>query len=132
LYGEVGSYRLFLWLYSNNDVESVVAIKDGELTVLEAPTPSAAYFVVASVANGDETLLKKVLEKPSAFLLDVLPADLVTKLAAVINRRVDFSEFASTVYRYLNKAESSGMLKVHDRELYSYFKSLIATALIVK
>jgi hypothetical protein len=73
-----------------------------------------------------------VLEKPSAFLPDVLPADLVTKLAAVINRRVDFSEFASTVYRYLNKAESSDMLKVHDQELYSYFKSLIATALIVK
>jgi hypothetical protein len=132
LYGEAGSYRLFLWLYSNNDVESVVAIKDGELTVLEAPTPSAAYFVVASVANGDETLLKEVLEKPSAFLPDVLPADLATKLAAVINRRVDFFEFASEVYKYLNRAESRGELKVHDPELYNYFRSLIAMALIVK
>jgi hypothetical protein len=35
VYGEAGPYRLFLWLYSNNDVSHVVAIKDGELTVLE-------------------------------------------------------------------------------------------------
>jgi hypothetical protein len=132
LYGEVGSYRLFLWLYSNNDVSHVVAIKDGEPTVLGYPNPSVAYYVVASVAHKDEGLLKKALENPSALLPDGIPTELATKLAAIIDRRVDFSEFASEVHKYLNRAESRGELKVHDPELYGYFRSLVATALIVK
>ena len=124
VYGEAGSYRLFLWLNSNNDVSHVVAIKDGELTVLEYPSLGVASFVIASVARRDEALLEKVLEDPS----DDLPAE----LAAILNRRVDFSEFASEVHKYLNRAESWGELKVHDPELYGYFRSLVATALIVK
>jgi hypothetical protein len=124
VYGEADSYRLFLWLYSNNDVSHVVAIKDGELTVLEYPSLGVASLVVASVARRDEALLEKVLEDPS----DDLPAE----LAAILNRRVDFSEFASKVYKSLKDAESRGELKVHDPELYGYFRSLVVTALIVK
>ena len=124
VYGEAGSYRLFLWLYSNNDVSHVVAIKDGELTVLEYPSLGVASFVIASVARRDEALLEKVLEDPS----DDLPAE----LAAILNRRADFSEFAPKVYKSLKDAESRGELKVHDPELYGYFRSLVATALIVE
>jgi hypothetical protein len=132
LYGEVGSYRLFLWLYSNNDVKYVVAIKDGELTVLGYPNPTAAHYVIASVAHKDENLLRKALENPPALLPDDIPTELAAKLAAVIDRRVDFSEFASEVYKYLNRAESRGGLKVHDPELYYYFKSLITMAVVAK
>jgi hypothetical protein len=132
LYGEVGSYRLFLWLYSNNDVMCVVAIKDGELTVLGYPNPSAAHYVIASVAHKDENLLKKALENPSALLPDDIPTELAAKLATAIDRRVDFSEFASEVYKYLNRAESWDKLKVHDPELYYYFKSLITMAVVAK
>jgi hypothetical protein len=110
----------------------VVAIKDGELTVLKYPSLGVASFVIASVARRDEALLEKVLENPSALLPDCIPTELAAELAAILNRRVDFSEFASKVYKSLKDAESRGELKVHDPELYGYFRSLVVTALIVK
>jgi hypothetical protein len=124
VYGEVGSYRLFLWLNRNNDVSYLVAINGGELAVLECPSPSVAFAAIDSVVYGDEARLRKSLEDPSGGL----PA----QLAAVLNKRLDFAEFAARVYRYLSRAEGWGALKVHDRDLYNYFRSLVATALIVK
>jgi hypothetical protein len=123
VYGEVGSYRLFLWLNRNDNVSYLVAINGGELTVLECPSPSVAFDAIDSVVYGDEARLRKSLEDPSG--------DLPAQLAAVLNKRLDFAEFAARVDRYLSRAAGYGALKVHDRDLYNYFRSLVAMALVV-
>jgi hypothetical protein len=123
LYGEVGPYRLFLSLDTEDDVTFVVVIKDGEFTVLEYPSLSVSFDIVSSVVLKDEALLRKRLENPS---------DLPEPFAAVFKKGPDFTEFAAIVNRELKEDEYRGRLTVYDPELYGYFRSLIAMALIVK